>query len=77
MAVMPAMLEAEVERLLFEDEDPQRGFMLHPDVKWDESQAKDLYCIALCHRCAHRPPSMAQCCLSTAPMYCMPREKRM
>jgi hypothetical protein len=29
-------LQAEVERLLFEDPDPDMGFMLHPDLKWDQ-----------------------------------------
>jgi m7GpppX diphosphatase len=28
----------EVERLLFEDPDPELGFMLHPDLKWDQTQ---------------------------------------
>ena len=28
----------ETERLLFEDADPETGFMLHPDQKWDQSQ---------------------------------------
>jgi hypothetical protein len=30
----------EAERLLFEDEDEDIGFMLHPDLKWDQSQAR-------------------------------------
>lgn len=40
-ATRPVMLvalrrrsQAEVERLLFEDPDPDTGFMLHPDLKW-------------------------------------------
>jgi m7GpppX diphosphatase len=28
----------EAERLLFEDADKDKGFMLHPDMKWDQSQ---------------------------------------
>jgi m7GpppX diphosphatase len=31
----------EVERLLFEDSDPDTGFMLHPDLKWDQTQVPD------------------------------------
>ena len=42
--------QAEAERLLFEDPDPETGFMLHPDLKWDQTQPQSLYCIALCHR---------------------------
>lgn len=46
------MLEkkAEADRLLFEDPDPDLGFMLHPDLKWDQKQTEGLYCIALCNR---------------------------
>eukprot|EP00798_Chlamydomonas_sp_ICE-L_P020775 gene20775-27599_t len=40
----------EVDRLLFEDEDPSVGFMLHPDLKWDQQQMDQLYCLAICHR---------------------------
>lgn len=34
------MLEkkAEADRLIFEDPDPQLGFTLHPDLKWDQQQ---------------------------------------
>ncbi|KAK3250094.1 hypothetical protein CYMTET_8619 [Cymbomonas tetramitiformis] len=39
----------EVDRLLFEDPDTKNGFMLHPDLKWDQQQAESLYCIAICH----------------------------
>lgn len=42
--------QAEVERLLFEDPDEQNGFMLHPDMKWDQTQMNGLYCLAICHR---------------------------
>ncbi|EFJ48855.1 hypothetical protein VOLCADRAFT_109749 [Volvox carteri f. nagariensis] len=40
----------EVERLIFEDPDPQLGFMLHPDMKWDQKQVDQLYCLAIVHR---------------------------
>lgn len=40
----------EVERLIFEDPDPRVGFMLHPDLKWDQAQVEHLYCLALVHR---------------------------
>jgi len=39
----------EVERLLYEDPDAAQGFMLHPDLKWDQKQASELYCLAICH----------------------------
>lgn len=42
--------KAEADRLLFEDTDPVNGFMLHPDLKWDQTQNDSLYCIALSHR---------------------------
>ncbi|GLC42651.1 hypothetical protein PLESTB_001123800 [Pleodorina starrii] len=40
----------EVERLIFEDPDPELGFMLHPDFKWDQKQVDQLYCLAIVHR---------------------------
>ena len=33
----------EVDRLLFEDPDPETGFMLHPDLKWDQTQASPAF----------------------------------
>ena len=45
-----AAVQAEVDRLLFDDPDPDMGFMLHPDLKWDQTQPQSLYCLALCHR---------------------------
>lgn len=30
----------EVDRLVFEDPDPEIGFMLHPDLKWDQAQVR-------------------------------------
>lgn len=41
--------KAEAERLLFEDPDPALGFVLHPDLKWDQQQTTSLYCLATCH----------------------------
>lgn len=29
----------EADRMIFEDPDPETGFMLHPDLKWDATQA--------------------------------------
>lgn len=40
---------AEAERMMFEDTDPRLGFVLHPDLKWDQKTLGDLYCIAICH----------------------------
>eukprot|EP00899_Mesostigma_viride_P016364 jgi/Mesvir1/24729/Mv21994-RA.1 len=42
--------KAEVERLIFEDPDRDVGFMVHPDMKWDQSELDSLYCLAICHR---------------------------
>eukprot|EP00892_Ulva_mutabilis_P005212 jgi/Ulvmu1/3062/UM015_0102.1 len=39
----------EADRMIFEDPDPAKGFMLHPDLKWDRTQVDKLYCIALVH----------------------------
>ncbi|KAJ1495010.1 HIT-like domain-containing protein [Baffinella frigidus] len=40
----------ETERIIFEDPDPQTGFVLLPDMKWDQANADDLYCLAIVHR---------------------------
>jgi hypothetical protein len=29
-------VQAEAERLVYEDPHPELGFMLHPDLKWDQ-----------------------------------------
>eukprot|EP00242_Pyramimonas_sp_CCMP2087_P014524 CAMPEP_0198197488 /NCGR_PEP_ID=MMETSP1445-20131203/1092_1 /TAXON_ID=36898 /ORGANISM="Pyramimonas sp., Strain CCMP2087" /LENGTH=301 /DNA_ID=CAMNT_0043866787 /DNA_START=65 /DNA_END=970 /DNA_ORIENTATION=- len=42
--------KSEVERLILEDPDPEVGFMLHPDLKWDQVHPESLYCLAICHR---------------------------
>ena len=42
--------KAEVERIVFEDEDPVNGFVLLPDIKWDQKQLENLYLVAICHK---------------------------
>ncbi|XP_048853720.1 m7GpppX diphosphatase [Brienomyrus brachyistius] len=42
--------KAEADRIVFEDPDPQVGFVLLPDFKWDQKQLDDLYLIAIVHR---------------------------
>ncbi|TSV15274.1 m7GpppX diphosphatase [Bagarius yarrelli] len=42
--------KAEADRIVFEDPDPQDGFVLLPDFKWDQKQVDDLYLIAIVHR---------------------------
>ncbi|XP_056295506.1 m7GpppX diphosphatase [Pseudoliparis swirei] len=39
--------KAETERIVFEDPDPDVGFLLLPDLKWDQKQVDDLYLIAI------------------------------
>jgi hypothetical protein len=39
----------EADRLLYEDPDPDIGFMLHPDLKWDQSQVcSPTRCLQFC-----------------------------
>lgn len=40
----------ETERILYEDPDPEIGFILLPDMKWDTKQMENLYVLAICHR---------------------------
>ncbi|PFX24599.1 m7GpppX diphosphatase-like [Stylophora pistillata] len=42
--------KAEVERVVFEDNDPATGFTLLPDLKWDQKQIENLYLVAISHR---------------------------
>ena len=37
----------EVERIIFEDPDPDTGFILSPDFKWSGESSSDLYCLAI------------------------------
>ena len=39
--------KAEVERVVFEDNDPETGFVLLPDLKWDQKQIENLYLVAI------------------------------
>ncbi|KAG5196369.1 hypothetical protein R6Z07F_017281 [Ovis aries] len=42
--------KAEADRIVFENPDPSNGFVLIPDLKWNQQQLDDLYLIAICHR---------------------------
>lgn len=41
--------KTESERIVFEDPDPKKGFILLPDMKWDGIQAENLYLVAIVH----------------------------
>ncbi|XP_063236160.1 m7GpppX diphosphatase [Bacillus rossius redtenbacheri] len=42
--------ESEVERIVFEDPDPENGFILLPDLKWDTKLIENLYLVAIVHK---------------------------
>ncbi|XP_058712869.1 m7GpppX diphosphatase isoform X2 [Poecile atricapillus] len=42
--------KAEADRIIHENPDPSNGFVLVPDLKWNQNQLDDLYLIALVHR---------------------------
>ncbi|XP_005378567.1 PREDICTED: m7GpppX diphosphatase [Chinchilla lanigera] len=42
--------KAEADRIVYENPDPSDGFVLIPDLKWNQQQLDDLYLIAICHR---------------------------
>jgi len=42
--------KSEVDRIVFEDPDPNNGFILLPDMKWNGGQMTELYCTAIIHR---------------------------
>lgn len=41
--------KSEAERIVFEDTDPEIGFILIPDLKWDGKTLETLYLLALPH----------------------------
>ncbi|CAJ0961057.1 unnamed protein product, partial [Mesorhabditis belari] len=42
--------EAEAERIIYEDPNPENGFILSPDIKWDGKTVETLYVLAIIHR---------------------------
>jgi len=40
----------EADRIVFEDSDPDLGFILLPDMKWDRSDLNSLYLVAISHQ---------------------------
>jgi len=41
--------EKESRRIVFENKDPQTGFVLLPDLKWDGNTSENLYLVAIVH----------------------------
>ena len=42
--------KSEVERIIYEDPDAEQGFMVMPDMKWNEKLTEDLYVMGLVRR---------------------------
>ena len=42
--------KAEADRILYEDPHPENGFILLPDLKWDQKQMENLYVMAVSHK---------------------------
>lgn len=40
----------ETERIIYEDPDPENGFVLLPDLKWNGRNVENLYVLAITHR---------------------------
>jgi len=40
----------EAERVLYNDPDPENGFVLLPDMKWEQQDHESLYLLAITHR---------------------------
>ena len=40
----------ESDRIVFEDTDPETGFILLPDMKWDRKDANSLYLVAIVNK---------------------------
>ena len=42
--------KSEAERVLYNDPDPENGFVLLPDMKWDQQDHESLYLLAITHQ---------------------------
>ncbi|GAB1609723.1 m7GpppX diphosphatase-like [Argonauta hians] len=42
--------KSEAERIVYEDPDPEKGFILLPDLKWDGISIDFLYLVVICHK---------------------------
>ncbi|KAJ1966467.1 hypothetical protein GGI12_000042 [Dipsacomyces acuminosporus] len=42
--------QAEADRIVFEDSDPESGFIVLPDLKWDGATVDSMYLVAIMHR---------------------------
>ena len=42
--------KAEQDRVIYEDPDPDTGFVLLPDIKWDQNQVDNLYVLAIARK---------------------------
>ncbi|XP_065220430.1 m7GpppX diphosphatase [Planococcus citri] len=42
--------KSEKDRIVYEDTDPENGFILIPDLKWDGKQFETLYLLAICNK---------------------------
>lgn len=41
--------KSEIERIIYEDNHAENGFVLLPDLKWDGKQIETLYLLAICN----------------------------
>ena len=42
--------KTEVERIVYENADPEAGFILLPDMKWTNGNVSELYLVAIVHK---------------------------
>ncbi|KAJ2438337.1 hypothetical protein GGF42_008329 [Coemansia sp. RSA 2424] len=42
--------QVESEHIVFEDPDPENGFVILPDLKWDAANSDNMYLVAIVHR---------------------------
>ena len=42
--------KSEADRVLYNDPDPENGFLLLPDMKWDQKDRESLYLLAIARR---------------------------
>lgn len=42
--------KAESDRIIYEDSHPEHGFILLPDLKWEQTEVKNLYVMAVSYK---------------------------
>ena len=60
--VITCTVQAEADRVIFEDDDPEIGFLLHPDLKWVSTSPAMLACVLVMRFVPRNAVPKSMCC---------------